>query len=284
MDIVNIAQGASQRDFRTIYKKAVFQGALDRTVAEFGPYQLNSDGPTMTNKRAMQELSNNGSLINAYIAVTNAEWEKHAHVVRIPVRRGLLNYRLLLIHKDRLSLFENVETLDDLKRLRAGSQTHWVTTSVLKSAGFRVVEGSDYEGLFKMLSNFRFDFLLRGANEIFGELEQTHLDLENIVVEPSLALLIPSPVYVFVSPRSPRLIKRLEKGLELMVQDGSLKALFYQYHIDNVFKADLQNRRILEVTNPLLPEDTPLDRPELWYSIGEKIPSGVEKINIPPEY
>jgi hypothetical protein len=57
-----------------------------------------------------------GRILNVYIAVTNPGWEKETIAIKLPIRKGLLNYRLLLVHKDDLPLFEKIKTLKELTK------------------------------------------------------------------------------------------------------------------------------------------------------------------------
>ena len=90
-----------------------------------------------------------------------------------------------------------------VSRIGLGSQ--WSTTKILRAAGFNVVAGSSYDGLFWMLDHDRFDVFPRGVNEIFQEIEARRDSLPNLMIEPSLALYVPTPYYFFVSPQTPRL-------------------------------------------------------------------------------
>jgi hypothetical protein len=61
------------------------------------------------------------------------------------------------------------------------------------------------------------------------------------------------------------LAKRLEAGLEAMVADGSLQALFMTYKGPLIKRSGLARRRLFRIPNPGLPAQTPLARSELWY-------------------
>lgn len=89
---------------------------------------------------------------------------------------------------------------------------------------------------------------------------------ENMLLH-SLISYIPSPFYMFVSPKHPRLEERLTFGLEKMVADGTLRAMFNDYYGSSFNKAKLHERNIINIGNPLLPEKTPLHRKELWLDI-----------------
>jgi hypothetical protein len=54
----------------------------------------------------------------------------------------------------------------------------------------------------------------------------------------------------------------------MAIEDGSFDRFFYNHpDIKNVLtRADLKNRRIFELKNPVLPKDTPLNDKRLWYT------------------
>lgn len=265
VDIVKFEAGQSQNDARMAYKIEVIQSALEHTKDTYGPYLISTSAPLMNSLQAMRQLQN-GELLNVFIALTNKDWESNTIPIRIPLRRGLLSYRLLLTHKRYLPLLKNVNDVSDLMSLQVGLRHNWSITKILSLRGFDIVPSKSYEGLFAMLNSQRFHYIPRGINEIYNELDSRKSKLNNVVIEPKLVLYIPSPTYLFVSPKYPRLAQRFEDGLELMVANGTLKAIFDNYFTHHIERADIKNRRIIVVDNPLLPELTPLERSELWWS------------------
>jgi hypothetical protein len=262
IDYIRYEKGQSALDPRVSYKNELLRLALEHTVDNYGPYKITNAAPRLNPLQARKQLQT-GRILNVYIAVTNPGWEKETIAIKLPIRKGLLNYRVLLVHKDDLPLFEKIKTLKELKKLTVGLLYQWSTTAVMNEQGFQIIKGSNYDGIFKMLDSHRFNFLPRGVNEIFGELEQRKDILKNVVVEPELALYIPSPAYIFVSPKYPRIAKRLQEGLEMMIKDGSFDALFHQYYDESIAKSNLNQRRILKLENVFLSEDIPLERSEL---------------------
>ena len=263
IDEIRFEKGQSASDVRMAHKLEILHTAMDKTIPDYGPYTISAD-VTLNTLRAQLAIQE-GKTINVYIALTDNIWEKIAIPIRIPIRRGILNYRLLLVHRDDLPLFREVQTIEDLKRLKAGLLHFWTTTKIMQQTGFNIITASNYDGLFKMLDSHRFNYLPRGINEIFAEFEQYKPTLKNIAIEPDLLLVIPTPSYIFVSPQYPRLAQRLKKGLEIMIHDGTFEAIFNKYFAANIKRANLHNRRILRLTNPLLPQETPLNRSELWF-------------------
>ncbi|WP_435328208.1 hypothetical protein [Vibrio hannami] len=267
VDIIRFESGQYDSDQRLRYKKEVLTLAMERTKDTYGPYEIRTNAPRMNSLRAIQELET-GELINVFIALTNEDWEKRTIPIRIPVRRGILNYRLLLIHKDSLPYFTNIETVDELKALNVGLRRSWMTWRVLNHLGFTIVSSSHYDSLISMLQHQRFHYIPRGINEIYDELNRHKTTRSNLMVAPNIALYIPAPAYIFVSHNEPRLAKRLSLGMTELVEDGSLEQLFNEYYGDLIKRANLQQRVIIDVGNHLLPDTVPLNESKLWWNPG----------------
>jgi hypothetical protein len=265
MDHVRFEKGQSAYDTRGEYKEALLRLALEHTVEDYGPYQFTTDAPWMNTLQAKKQLQT-GEQLNVFIAVTTPEWEQETLAIKIPVRKGLLNYRLLLIHKDDQALFENITKLEELKALSVGLLHNWSITTILENQGFNIKRGSNYDGLFQMLDFHRFHYIPRGVNEIFSELEQRKAILSNVIIAPNIALYIPTPSYIFVSPQYPRLAKRLEEGLEKIIQNGNFERLFQEHFSDNIKSANLNQRIILKLDESEAMKNNILERPEIWFT------------------
>jgi hypothetical protein len=263
-DIVLYEKGQSALDSRVKYKNELIRQALIHTESDFGPFKFLTTAPVLNTIQAMKQIKT-GKILNVFIALTTPDWELYSIPIRIPIRKGLLSYRLLLIHKDDLGLYANIKTLEQLKSLTVGLQLGWTTRLIMEKSGFDIITGTSYDGLFHMLNNKRFHYIPRGVNEIYGEIEARESNLHNLMIEPNLALYINSPTYIFVSKKYPELAKRLEIGMERMVENGTLDRLFTEYYNDNIQKADLKTRHIIEIPNDFLPYKTPLNRDELWF-------------------
>ncbi|MDN3639644.1 hypothetical protein QWY82_12640 [Simiduia curdlanivorans] len=263
LDVITLPTPQSSLDTRGEYKNEVLYHALQLTVPEYGPYKVNLNGPSMNRKRALLEIQE-GRLINVYFAPDDPLWRELTLPILIPIRRGILNYRLLLIHKDNIELFANINTLDELKALKMGAQYDWSTKSYLENYQFTTVTGASYEGLFVMLENKRFDFMLRGVHEIFNEVKEREATMPHLTIEPHLVLYIPTPTYTYVSPRYPRIAKRLQKGLEMMVNNGDLKSIFDRHFSDEIRQAELRGRRILFLEEEH--KKQMLRAPKVWFN------------------
>jgi hypothetical protein len=233
---------------KAAHNSDVIRRALEITEPEYGAFDLQLVEITMSGGRMI--LSGlTGKLVNTLILPGNARWDKQHIAIRIPIRLGLLGYRLLLINKVDLPKFEKINTLQELKELTAGLTNYWETTKILKHGGYKVMETGHFDGLFLMLDKHRFDYLPRSIYEIYAELEERKDTLENVVVEPTIALNIPMLSYVYVSPSEPRIAKRIKSGLQKLLANGELKELLYKHYGDDIIRANLQGRKIFQIEN-----------------------------------
>ena len=271
IDVLKMSKPQSRKDTRTEYKNEVLRLALEVTQAQYGPYLMSLDAPPMPRKRAL-EILRKGKHINTYISPIIPAWLDQTIVIKIPIRRGIIDYRLLLVYKDQLPVFSNITTVESLRKFKAGSVAGESFTAVLRKAGFNLVTASSYDGSFSMLENRRYDWLSRGVHEIFDELGARKNSIEHVVIEPTLAIKTQLPTIIYVSPNEPRLAERLEKGLSIIAENGTLKALFDQYYQDDIKRAKLGTRRILNIDNPFIPEGFLPENPKLWFHPEESMP------------
>ncbi len=226
------------------------------------PYELKPHPVFMLQVRAMREVEQRSGLDIVW-TMTSREREKALLPIRIPIDRGLLGWRLLLVRPALAPTFAAAGSLEQLKALRGGQGADWPDTAILRAAGLAVDESVRYGDLFQKLAAGRIDYFPRSVQEIWGELDN-HRD-EGFVIEPTLALHYPAAMYFFVSRQRGDLAADIRKGLDRALRDGSFQALFMQYFGADLKRANLDGRRVFEMTNPLLPPETPLADARLWY-------------------
>jgi hypothetical protein len=264
-DIIKINKGQSEIDVRTKYTYTILSKALEISEEKFGSFEIQVTGFAIPNHQALKELIK-GEFINVAMAITTDEWEANNIPIRIPIRRGIFSYRLLAINESKVETFKDIKSADQLKQLIVGVRKSWALRKTLLSLDFTVSDAYSYDSIFAMLEKNRFDYIPRGIHEIYEEIAIRKKTLPHLTIEPHLALYIPSPFYIFVSKTTPKIAERLEWGLEELVKQGILKDTFEQYYGEYIKQADLANRTIINLGNPLLPSATPLDREELWHS------------------
>lgn len=236
---------------------------LDRTTPGFGPATMEPAKAVMNEARYLNDLRD-GTGVTIVWSSTSIEKERALLPVRIPLRKGILGYRVALVARDNLARIDQVRTLEDLRKLTIGQGIGWGDVDLYNSNGLKVIT-ANYENLFGMLAAGRFDLFPRGISEAFAEQAARIEEFPNLAIEPDLLIHYPWPYYFFFNKSSAALAGRVEAGLRMMIRDGSFDALFSKYNDAWIRRADLAHRRVIQIANPFLPPETPLDDPTLWF-------------------
>lgn len=244
-----------QTDNRYTYRIALLHLALQETAATDGPFQLIGEDETVTQARGERQLQQ-GKIDVAFLPA-NRQREQRFQAIRIPILRGFLGYRLLLVKREALPQFVQIKTLAQLQHLTAGFDSQWADLGILKANHLPVIAASRYSSLFLMLAAGRFDYFPRGANEAWNELAARPALAEHIVVEPHLALYYPYPVYFFTNRQNIALAHRIQRGLEMALADGQFRKLFFAYNGANVKQTNITHRNVIVLENPFLAPSTP---------------------------
>lgn len=244
-----------------VYARGLLQLALSKLPES---YKVQETVPNTSEERMVSMLMDN-QLDVVWYATTN-ELEEKLQPIRIPIYRGLLGYRVLMIKKGTQHKFNGIKTLSDLQRVSLGQGHFWADTNVLTANSLNVVRVLKYEGLFYMLDGDRFDAFPRGAHEPWSEM-QRYPDLA-LEVEQNLLLSYTNPFYFFVNKTNTKLAQDIERGLRLAIEDGSFDAYFFNDPTvkDVMTKANLKNRTLIKLDNPGLPKNTPVDDASLWFN------------------
>ncbi|KQW91583.1 hypothetical protein ASC94_17550 [Massilia sp. Root418] len=253
-------------DNRYDYDWLILRTALEKSAAAFGPFEMRQLGEAMSPPRVAQELTLPQGRINVLARATSPAVEQQFLPIRIPIDKGLLGLRVFLVRAADLPRFAAIRSVPDLRAMRAGQGKDWADVAILRAAGIEVIEGT-YERLYSMLMAGRFDFYSRGVDEAPRELREAGALYPGMALEPSLLLEYPLPRYLFVrrDAEGERLARRITAGLESMVQDGTLNALFRKHKGPVIERCGLDKRRVLSLRHPGISPETPLNRPELWY-------------------
>ncbi|GAD00045.1 substrate-binding periplasmic protein [Agarivorans albus] len=258
--VVRHVQPESDKDQRHQYFIELLELALSKTEASHGSYTTQTCAVRMMQDRALQQVQRK-RCIDIVWTMTSLERESKLLAVRIPLLKGLLGQRVLMIRREDLRRFKDIQQLSELGQMRAGQGMGWPDIEILEYNRLPVIEGKTYEGLFGMLERGRFDYFPRGISEIDAELKQHQR--EGFVAEPRILLSYPAPIYYFVNPENTALAERLEQGLRLAIDDGSFDALFRKFNYHKL--ADLmENRLVFKLRNPSLHPKTPIDEDKLW--------------------
>lgn len=247
------------------YVRRVVDLALARANSKLEIRPIDLDMPQ---GRTLMELAAGRGSIDLMWTMTDIQREASGLLpVRIPIDRGLLGWRLLLVRRGELAQWRRVRTLDDLRWRVAGQGHDWPDTTILRANGLQVGTSSGYEALFRMLAAGRIDYFPRSILEVDAEMTGGHR--AGLAIVPGLMLQYPAAAYLFVSPARPDLAAELRTGLEAAVADGSLQRLHREFYGAVIKAHPVSPGRVLRLSNPLLPPETPLQRRELWLQPGE---------------
>ena len=258
-------RNVAAQDRRADYYFRIVEKALEKTAADYPAYEFKRPSQ-MSHTRVLAEMEEGGSR-DWGVFPYNPDFSNKLILIDIPVAKGILGYRVFLIRKDAQEKLRTVQTLEDLKALRLGAGQDWNITRVFRAAGFNVVTGASYDGLFEMLLADRFDFFPRGVNEIIDEFEQRKDKFPGLAIDDAVLLYTPLPVFIYVAPGKPELAKRLRDGLERMRADGSFDAMFMAEHGPLIERLRLKERKVFRIPNPAVAGLEVLDRKEFWFSV-----------------
>jgi len=227
---------------------------LDLALSKLGEkYEIVGPKTQDINEARGELLITSGHLDIEFMSTT-PDRETNMIPIKIPIYRGLLGLRLLLVKPLINTEIKNVDSLSKLQNFVGGHGKHWGDLPVYAANNLKVVTVVQYNNIFKMLKLGRFDYFHRGANEIWSELERYS---DDFVVADNIMLFYPHPVYFFVGKHRPSLAIQIEKGLKIALEDGSYQQLFQEYFKDTITRSQLNSRQLILLTNPVVPAGTP---------------------------
>lgn len=253
---------------RDDYQFAALKLALEKTIPDYGRYDIIRRQETLSRTRAQREIAR-GEFINIHASplrpiITEQdrrEQTEESIPIKVPLMKSLLGYRSLIIRRADYEKFNKITTADQLKGLVAGQGRGWTDITIYEHNGYAVKGEAEYFTLFSMLLAKRFDYIPLSVIEVNGALSRFEQYSDSLMVLPDVMLYYPLPTLFHVSAKHPRLAARVERGLQLAQKDGSLDALFEQYFAGEIQLMHRKNLRVFVMENPAVPTDMGLDTP-----------------------
>ncbi len=260
-DTIHIRSQQSPADVSHNYYWSLLKLVAEKTEEIYGKTEIVTT-TNMSQKRAFTELRM-GKIIDVEWAGTNIERENEFIPIRIPLNGGLLGYRVPAIRAEDTLKFKRIEHLNDLKKFRAVQGSHWPDSDILEYSGLPITRVALFSSMYPMLKAKRIDYFPRGINEIYGEVEAFG---ENIIPYDSLMIVYKFPMYFFVNRENFYLAKRIEKGLRKAIADGSFRKHMETHPATSYLfpLSKYKDARFIEIENPFLPPETPVDDSTLW--------------------
>lgn len=254
--IVRYPRPESVDDKRYEYPIKLLELALKKTVNTHGPYSIKIVDHNANKARLGINLKQ-GRSIDILWHAENGDLEKDFIPIRVPLLKGLIGYRVLLIRKSDQAKFKKVKSLEDLRNYTAGFGHSWADRKILEANKIPVDLAPKYELIFRKLNVGRFDYFPRGINEAWKELKARKDIYPQMAVENSILLYYKLPIYFIVNKGNRKLADRVESGLKKAIFDGGFNNLFYKYHGKTIKTVFDGKRIIIRLKNPNIPSETP---------------------------
>jgi hypothetical protein len=245
-------------DPREEYYNELITLALEESKAKYGPYKL-VEIPPMNNARLL--YTTNANIYPNFLTEISYidELTKNPDITYIdfPVDLGVTGYRVCFINPAIKDEVKRITHVDQLKKYTIGQGIGWADIAILRYNGFRVIEVQNYDSLFKMVAAGRIDLYCRGINELKNEYD-TYRDITRLTYDESFALVYALPRFFYLGAKNKEAKKRIEAGLHIAYNDGSLLKLWHKHNDKNLEFVKLKNRKIFKLENPYiqkLPKD-----------------------------
>ncbi len=243
---------------RYVYDIEILRLALEKTRPTYGDYELRGL-PATNYARLLHSLIQN-THPNLVLEISYDKKLEQSHgltFINFPIDLGIIGYRVCFVNPAVKEPIKQAQTLEELKKYTIGQGVGWADIAILRHNGFNVIEVSSYVSLFKMVAGGRFDLLCRGANELMEEFEQ-YKEIGKLTYDESFVLVYRMPRFFYLNANNPLLKKRIEEGLLIAYNDGSLLELWRKENQLSIDFANMRNRKVFYLDNPMI-RDLPRD-------------------------
>lgn len=197
---------------------------------------------------------------------TSKKREQQLKAIKIPIFKGLLGFRVGLMHADMVEKFDAISNIHQALEFRPCQGANWPDSKILTAGGFNVIKNMDYQSMFKQTYNKDCDFFPRGINEAKSEYLASKGSYPDLYLHTDLIIYYPLPTYFFVHRDNAELAKLIHSGLEIAINDGDFDRYLQRNEITkHLFPVENWiNVKYIELNNPLLPENTDTKNPRYW--------------------
>lgn len=228
-------------------------------------YSLKLHGPSI-NQRGAQKFVERG-VLSVFDTGYKATLDQRFEPIYLPIDRGILGWRLFIIHRDNINKFAAVKGLNDLQQYIAGQGHGWGDIDILENAGIKVVKASRIPKLMNKVEYKRFDMFPLGANEVYSFLERYRGDNSNLIIDDNLVLVYPYARFFYVNKDNNELANLIRFGMDKALTDGSLQELLenHKYFKDAFSRANLKKRVQIDIETPNISAQFKSIDPKWWF-------------------
>lgn len=246
----------NKTESRQHYEREVLEAALKATTAAHGNYQLQedlTDYPLAADEASV--FRSKGFDIFGTVAGNTKLADEKKILIPLPLMKGLLGYRILIIRAADKEKFAAIKSAQQLQQLRLGIPSTWADAELFRQNGYKVEEKGSFDDLFTRLENNEFDYVSFGANEVAGVFAQRAAQSGKLIVDSSLLVYYPFPLVFYVNPNNTALAERVTAGLKIISSNDELDKIFNRYFGAELKTLNLSGRTKIILKNPILPSD-----------------------------
>ncbi|TMN93938.1 hypothetical protein CWB72_00205 [Pseudoalteromonas phenolica] len=186
--------------------------------------------------------------VDLHWSMTSPDREQIAITIPIPLFKGYIGKRAIMVKKERVAQFSTLQNLEQLSAFTAVQGHDWPDTKILAFNNLPIKPLSNYQAMFKLLSVGRVDYFPRSFIEVNSELEENP---EQFTLLPNIYLEYPTAFYFFVNNAKPKLAADLKRGLNKLQSNGEFDALFASYFKDDLARLSMyQPDNAIKLKNP----------------------------------
>jgi hypothetical protein len=261
-EIIKHLDNSNEFDQQKSYFVELLKLSLEKSSAKYGPFKRETSDITMVSDRQLKSVDQ--GILDVVWAMTSKNRENLAMPIRIPLLKGALGYRVLVIRKNQKQQFSDISNTKALQKLVAVQGADWPDFKILKSNNYAVQGSSWYSSIYKSLQAGFYDYYPRSIVEAWSEMN--FYDSNNLLIDNNHLIQYPTAIYFFVNNKNHRLAARLNYGLMQAIDDGSFDKLFTEFpsHTKGLQELKSGKRMIHKLNNPYLPEKTPITDTRLW--------------------
>jgi hypothetical protein len=171
--------------------------------------------------------------------------------VRVGITNGLIGQRILFIPKGQQPIYDNVNTLDDFKKLEksAALGRMWFDVDVWKHNNLKyVTQAGDWRDIYRKLADqvTGFDYFPRGCNEVIDE-ALLHPEID---IERRMMLIYDRDFYFYLSEANAKYQPILESALSSVKKSGIMDDLIRKQWAGALNIMGYDNRVRIQLATP----------------------------------
>lgn len=192
-------------------------------------------------------LLKKGFIDIAWFAANNERIEQF-HAIEIPIAKGLLGYRMLLVHEANGLAYTPITKIEQLRSYTFVQGIGWPDNQILSYHELDLLTVSDYHRMFKLVDMGRIDMFPRSIIEVWNELD-AHREL-SVTVNDSIVLHYPLAQYFFFRKENQHQADIVRQGFEKLIASGAYDVMFTAHFAPILRRSNLAAKQVIELNNP----------------------------------